>query len=278
MAKGKTASSDEQPTDRISTDLLERLTKRVHVDSLTRWEGDPWAYDEDAAAALDARFGKLRLPVVINGEVVYGADIYEAERRKLLDGGEIMVVDLTEAGWSAEQARAWAVGRMSLDRDATIDDELMASALLAIREFDETMPAQIGWDDESLHNLMVRSGMFADAGTAFLNDLEPTTSGNPSKAAAPAPGVAPVVAPPPMVPGATTPIVPVNMSPNGAINPALNDNQPEVSITLSMTPEQRQFVLGVLRQAQIQYSTATLGETLVRMFEALAQPAAAEVE
>jgi hypothetical protein len=74
------------------------------VDTLTRWEGDPWGYDEEMAQAHDARFGKLRLPVVLNGEVIYGADIFEAERRKLLDGGEIMVIDLSDTNWSADQA------------------------------------------------------------------------------------------------------------------------------------------------------------------------------
>lgn len=149
-------SSDDQPTDRVSTELLERLQRTCHVDELAAWPGDPFQHDVGAATVRDGAFGKLRLAVVVDGQVVYGADVVEAERVEPRDGGMVRVLDLTSLGWSARKAHAWAVGQMTADRQALVDEVQLAELLIDLHQNDAALAVAAGWDGDDLDALLRR--------------------------------------------------------------------------------------------------------------------------
>lgn len=154
MARRRT--SDDQPTDRVTTDLLASLQRTVNVDQLAVWPGDPFQHDIGAATVRDATFGKLRLPVVIDGQVVYAADLVEAERCDPKDQGMVRVLDLTPLGWAPRKAHAWAVGQMTADREATADDVLLAELLIDLHQTDRALAEAAGWDGDDLDALLER--------------------------------------------------------------------------------------------------------------------------
>ncbi|MEM9467971.1 MAG: site-specific DNA-methyltransferase [Actinomycetota bacterium] len=147
-------SSDDRPTDRISPELLASLQRETHVDTLTRWDGEPWDHDIGAATIRDSVFGKLRLPIVHSGEVIHGTDIVEAERVDPKDDGRVLVIDLTDTGWPIEKARAWALGQMTADQTATRDDHLLAELVLELRAENVAWTDAAGWAGDDIDELL----------------------------------------------------------------------------------------------------------------------------
>lgn len=146
-------SSDDAPM-RISTDNLDDLLVNVHVDDLSFWDADPFAHDIGAATVRNAAFGHVRIPLVHDGEVLWGGALVEAERMEPRDDGRIRVLDLSAAGWSRERAIAAALGEITAERTAVADDVSLAELLIEIREHDETLTSAAGWDGDDIDALL----------------------------------------------------------------------------------------------------------------------------
>ena len=162
-------SSDDTP-GRVSTDLLATLVGETNVADLAFWEGSPWQHDVGAATVRDGVFGKLRLPIVHEGVVIYGEQIVEAERIEPKDDGRLMVIDLTPLGWSAEKATAAVLGEMTADRAATVDDETFADLLLSVQAADAGLAEAAGWGEAGIDALL--ASIEADSGVDDVDDVD----------------------------------------------------------------------------------------------------------
>lgn len=148
-------SSDDVSSDRISTEMLERLIRRSQVADLAPWTESPWSgYDLGAQTVRDSVFGKLRLPIVFEGEVLWGSDIVDAERIEPKDGGSVLVIDLTDTGWSRSQATAAVLGEATALRQMTTDDTLLAELVTALARDDMAMLEAAGWDGDDVDQLI----------------------------------------------------------------------------------------------------------------------------
>lgn len=146
-------SSDDTNTKRVSTDLLEQLIKRVHVDDLEMMEA-PWDHDIGQATVRDSVFGKLSLPVVQDGKVIWNGDIVEAERIDPKDQGEVIVVDITELEWAPERGELFALGEFTAAQNTIIDHKALADMVLRLSEWDRTAVELAGWDDGEVQGLL----------------------------------------------------------------------------------------------------------------------------
>ena len=146
-------SSDDTNTQRVSTDLLEKLIRRVHVDELETMPA-PWDHDIGQATVRDQVFGKLALPVVQDGQVIWNADIVEAERIDPKDQGEVIVIDVSELDWETERAELFALGEFTAAKNLLVDQQMLADWVLRLREWDQVATEMVGWDDAELDALM----------------------------------------------------------------------------------------------------------------------------
>lgn len=163
-------SSDDTDTKRVSTDLLEKLIKRVHVDELESKEF-PWDHDIGQATVRDSVFGKLSLPVVQDGQVIWNADVVEAERIDPKDQGEVVVIDITELEWDPKRADLFALGEYTAAKNLLIDAQALADMVMRLQEWDRTATELIGWDDDEIGGLL--EAIERD-GNLFDDDDHPT--------------------------------------------------------------------------------------------------------
>jgi hypothetical protein len=151
--KARLVSSDDS---RVGVDDLQRLIVETTVDELRQWERDPFQHDVGAATLRNTAFGHIRIPLVYDREVLWGGALVEAERVEPHDDGRIRVLDLHAAGWSRQRAEAAAIGEMTADRTATVDDRLLAETLIDLREFDLDLTDAAGWDGDSIDDLIAQ--------------------------------------------------------------------------------------------------------------------------
>jgi len=146
-------TSDDSP-HRITPDLLAALLVEGHVDDLTVWRGSGVDHDLGAVMVYDSEFGQTQLPIVWNGEVLFGGEMVEAERLSPSDNGKITYLDFTSLGWTKERAQAAAIGQATRHKQAFWDESTLLDTLVAIREHDKALTLAAGWSDDALNDLV----------------------------------------------------------------------------------------------------------------------------
>jgi site-specific DNA-methyltransferase (adenine-specific)/site-specific DNA-methyltransferase (cytosine-N4-specific) len=177
-------SSDDVASDRVSTEILEKLISTVDVSDLRAWAEQPLDYDVGLATVRDGVFGKLGLPVVWEGEVLIGSQIVDAEKIDPKDGGRVMVIDLTPLGWPRHKALAAALGELTAQRTAYWDDKLLAELVTSLHEQDAALLSQSGWGGDEIQELLDRieadeAGVFDGDALGDLDDVAPVPPTNP---------------------------------------------------------------------------------------------------
>ncbi len=161
-------SSDDVATTRLSTEMMARCIRRAHVDELARWTEAPWIdYDIGAQTVRDGVFGKLALPVVHDGEVLYHPRIVEAERMEPKDNGELMVLDLSPLGWPRNRALAAVLGEDTAEATRSVDRALLAELVTGIAQEDLSLLEAAGWDGDQVDDIIAEldaddEGLFGD--------------------------------------------------------------------------------------------------------------------
>lgn len=146
-------SSDDQ---RISTEELLSMAEAVHVDTLTRWSGDPWQADVGQRAVQSQVFGQIGLVLTHGTEVLYGGDLVDAQRHQPDDGGRVPVVDLAKAGFTRGKAEAAALALWTNHRNATVDDVMLAELVTSLIESEQEALAAAGWDGDDVDALIAK--------------------------------------------------------------------------------------------------------------------------
>lgn len=144
-------SSDDK---RISTEQLLDLAEKVHVNDLTRWEGDPFQTDIGQRTLQTAVFGQTGLVLTWQGEIVYGADTVDAQRHQPDDAGYVPVVDLAKAGYSREMAQAAALAVWTNHRQAVPDYAMLAELVTGLHQWDHEVTEIAGWDGDDIDALL----------------------------------------------------------------------------------------------------------------------------
>lgn len=175
-------SSDDVASDRVSTEILEKLIRTVDTSELSAWSESPIDYDVGAATVRDSVFGKLGLPVVWEGEVLIGSQIVDAEKIQPRDGGRLMVIDLTPLGWPRHKALAAALGELTAQRTAYWDDKMLAELVTSLHDQDAAVLEAAGWGGDEIQELLDRieadeSGVFDGAG---IDDEVPDVPDGPT--------------------------------------------------------------------------------------------------
>lgn len=147
-------SSDDTNPQRVSTDLLQKLITRVHTDDLTGWDRNPYTPDIGEATIRDTLFGKLGLPVVLNGEVIHGGHIVEAERAEPKDNGELLVVDVTPLGWTKQTLERYAVGETTAGLQLDVNQDQLTAMLAEWATEDIDLLLGTGYDGDDLDTLL----------------------------------------------------------------------------------------------------------------------------
>ena len=125
--------SSDDSAGRITPDLLEKLVRVADVDELTRSERDAWTGDVELASGMSGEFGAVAMPIVNNGEVVYGWDAVAAEQAEGRDDGRMVVVDITGLDWPRERVWALVAGLHRRQERMTVDQKALADLLLEIQ-------------------------------------------------------------------------------------------------------------------------------------------------
>jgi hypothetical protein len=146
-------SSDEAAL-RITPDLLSKLVQIADVDDLQRSGRDAWSGDVTLAGSMSGEFGTVTIPIVRDGEVVYGWDAVEAEKQDSRDGGRMMVVDITGLDWPPERVWALVAGLHRQRERTTVDQQALADLLLSIQQTEPDLLLAAGWGDDDLTDLL----------------------------------------------------------------------------------------------------------------------------
>lgn len=146
--------SSDDSAGRITPDLLEKLVRVADVDELTRSERDAWTGDVELASGMSGEFGAVAMPIVNNGEVVYGWDAVAAEQAEGRDDGRMVVVDITGLDWPRERVWALVAGLHRRQERMTVDQKALADLLLEIQREEPALLDAIGWADSDLDDLI----------------------------------------------------------------------------------------------------------------------------
>ena len=152
---------------RITPDLLAKLIQIVDVDDLDRSERDAWTGDTELAGSMADEFGTVQIPIVRDGEVVFGWEWVAAEKADGRDGGRMTVIDVTELDWPPEKVWALIAGMHKMPERMTVDQRLLAELLVEIQRTNEEWSAAAGWENDDIANLLDE---LEESGEAFYGD------------------------------------------------------------------------------------------------------------
>lgn len=168
-------SSDDHP-GRITPDLLQRMLTTVDVAGLDRPARDPWAGDPGRATRLAAEFGTVAIPVVQDGQVLFGWEHVAAEQQQPQDDGRLLVLDVSDLHWPPERVWALVAGLRSLTDHTEVDRGLLAELLADIGQLDMGWLDAAGWDTDALEQLLAAPdaalGAVGSSGPPSLDQLE----------------------------------------------------------------------------------------------------------
>ena len=121
------------------------------IDSIGLLEGNPRLGDVDAVAASLERFGQRKPIVCTKADRVVIAGNHTLQAARKLGWSEIAVawVDDDEA-----TAKAFALADNRTAELGSYDDPALAEMILAVREFDQQLLADTGWDVGSVEELL----------------------------------------------------------------------------------------------------------------------------
>lgn len=161
-------SSDDREPLVLTPDMLQERVRLVDVRDLTQWDESPFEGDVGAAHTFMGTFGQFQLPVVVDGEVIYGQEFVAAEVTGEQFNGQLAVLDATDLEWPREKILAAVLGLHRQERLASVDVERLASLLVDVREADEAWLVGAGWDSDDLDDML--AGL--EKGPPSLDDLE----------------------------------------------------------------------------------------------------------
>lgn len=139
---------------RITPDLLSKMIQIVDVDDLERSSRDAWTGDTDLAGRMSDQFGTVQIPIVRDGEVVFGWEWVAAEQGDRRDGGRMTVIDVTDLDWPPEKVWALIAGMHKMPDHVVVDQQALADLLLSIQQENEAWASAAGWDSDEIAQLI----------------------------------------------------------------------------------------------------------------------------
>lgn len=131
------------------TEALAALAERV--DTLNLLDGNPRVGDVDAVAASLRRFGQRKPIVATRSDRVVVAGNHTLQAARQLGWDEVAVVFVDD---DEDTARAFALADNRTAELGHYDDENLAAMIAAVREADEELLADTGWDAETVAALL----------------------------------------------------------------------------------------------------------------------------
>lgn len=145
-------SSDDREPLALTPDMIQERVRLVDVADLTAWDS-PYQGDVGAAHTFLGTFGQFQLPVVVDGEVLYGQEFVAAEATGEQFDGQMAVLDVSDLGWPREKILGAVLGLHRMERLAQMDAEALLSVLHDVRAADQAWLAGAGYDGDDLDAL-----------------------------------------------------------------------------------------------------------------------------
>jgi DNA modification methylase len=143
-------SSDDRGPLTLTPDMLADRVRLADLDDLHGWDANPYQGDLGATLTHLEHFGQVQVPVVVDGEVIHGADLVAAAQHGAAFDGRVAVLDLTDLGWPREKLLAAVLGLRRLDQLATVDVNLLLDHLHTIKAADDALLAAAGYTTADL--------------------------------------------------------------------------------------------------------------------------------